>query len=287
MVGSFVGEVQLSAQAALLKRRESPRAARFIMVYFSPRWAASYPSFERNSGTGRRFEADKITGVVARRGYARHKMGGWMMIKQVGMLGALVLLAGCGSEAPAPVAAEKPKTMVAGGYEVVSEVTKLASVDQSTPATALKMGDKAVISACAAADGTPDAAMFVEAGDTCTATNSYMRSGRMSVQYPATAPARASSTSTPTAIIPPTATRRSSPSRLGLPGRRRLCANPHADRQARRRLPPRGRRQELISPVPRKAAAMPKLHTRSVTRMMGVALGACCWRPRRRWPTRR
>ena len=105
------------------------------------------------------------------------------MIKQVGMLGALVLLAGCGSEAPAPVAAEKPKTMVAGGYEVVSEVTKLASVDQSTPATALKMGDKAVISACAAADGTPDAAMFVEAGDTCTATNSYMRSGRMSVQY--------------------------------------------------------------------------------------------------------
>ena len=32
-------------------------------------------------------------------------------------------------------------------------------------------------------DGTPDPAMFVEAGDTCSVTNSYGRSGRLSVQY--------------------------------------------------------------------------------------------------------
>ena len=91
--------------------------------------------------------------------------------------------AACGNGAPKPVEVEKPKTMVAGEYEVVSEVTKLASTDKSTPATKLKMGDKEVIRACVAADGTPDPAMFIEAGDTCTTTNSYLRSGRLSVQY--------------------------------------------------------------------------------------------------------
>ena len=94
-----------------------------------------------------------------------------------------VAAAGCGSKAATPVAAEAPKTLVAGEYEVVSEVTKLASADKSIPATKLKMGAREVIRACVAADGTPDPAMFVEAGDSCTATNSYVRSGRMSVQY--------------------------------------------------------------------------------------------------------
>jgi hypothetical protein len=91
--------------------------------------------------------------------------------------------AGCGNKAPEPVKVEKPRTLVAGEYEVSGEVTKLASTDKTTPATRLKMGDKETIRACVAADGTPDAAMFVEAGDSCTATNSYIRSGRMSVQY--------------------------------------------------------------------------------------------------------
>ena len=97
------------------------------------------------------------------------------------MLGALV--AACGSEAPKPVVAEAPKTMPAGEYEIASEVTKLASTDQSVPATRLKLGDKETTRACVAADGTPDPAMFVEAGDKCTVNNSYGRSGRLSVQY--------------------------------------------------------------------------------------------------------
>ena len=105
------------------------------------------------------------------------------MIKMVMGTTALLALAGCGNKAPEPVAVKKPKTLVAGEYEVTSEVTKLASVDQSTPATKLKLGDKAVIRACVAADGTPDPAMFIEDGDKCTVTNSYLRSGRMSVQY--------------------------------------------------------------------------------------------------------
>jgi hypothetical protein len=91
--------------------------------------------------------------------------------------------AACGNEAPKPAEVATPKTLVAGDYEVSSEVTKLVSADKTTPATALKLGAKEVIRACVAADGTPDPKMFVEAGDACTATNSYVRSGRMSVQY--------------------------------------------------------------------------------------------------------
>ncbi len=91
--------------------------------------------------------------------------------------------AACGSEPVKPVEAEAPATLPPGEYEVVSEVTKLASADKSIPATKLKMGQKDVIRACVAADGTPDAAMFIETGDTCTVNNSYARSGRLSVQY--------------------------------------------------------------------------------------------------------
>ena len=105
------------------------------------------------------------------------------MFKFVMATSALVMLAGCGNGTAKPVAVEKPKTMVAGEYEVISEVTKLASTDKSTPATRLKMGDKETIRACVAANGTPDPKMFVEAGDNCTMTNSYARSGRLSVQY--------------------------------------------------------------------------------------------------------
>ena len=102
------------------------------------------------------------------------------------MAALAVATAGCGNGAPKAAAVKKPKTLVAGEYEVASEVTKLASTDQSTPATSVKLGDKAVVRACVAADGTPDPAMFVEAGDSCTATNSYVRSGRLSVQYTCT-----------------------------------------------------------------------------------------------------
>ena len=105
------------------------------------------------------------------------------MIRLLMAASTLAMLAGCGSEAPKPAKVEKPRTMVAGEYEIVSEVTKLVSTDKSTPATTLKLGDSQVIRACVAADGTPDPKMFVEEGDTCTVNQSYGRSGRMSVQY--------------------------------------------------------------------------------------------------------
>ena len=107
------------------------------------------------------------------------------------VIAALVMAtAGCGGEAAKPAAAEKPKTPVPGEYEVTSEVTMLASADRTTPATSMKKGDKATIRACIAADGTPDPAMFVDKGDTCTANNTYLRSGRISVQYSCTRPGK-------------------------------------------------------------------------------------------------
>jgi len=102
---------------------------------------------------------------------------------RIHIIAALVVGTAACSEAPKPVAIETPKTMVAGEYEVVSEVTMLASADKSTPATKLKQGESQTIRACVAADGTPDPVMFVEAGDKCTTTNTYSRSGRLSVQY--------------------------------------------------------------------------------------------------------
>ena len=95
----------------------------------------------------------------------------------------MLAAAGCGSEPPAPAKPEKPKSLVAGQYEIVSEVTKLASVDKTTPATKLKMGGVETIRACVAADGTADPAMFIEKGDRCTVLNSFARSGRLSIQY--------------------------------------------------------------------------------------------------------
>ena len=99
--------------------------------------------------------------------------------------GAALLLSACGSgEAPkAEKAAEKPKTILPGEYSYTSEVTKLASTDKSTPSTALKMGAKEEGKTCVGPDGMVDQALFVEAGDKCSVTNSYARSGRLSMQY--------------------------------------------------------------------------------------------------------
>lgn len=96
---------------------------------------------------------------------------------------AVALLSSCGSEPAKPPAAEKPRTLVAGEYEIVSEVTKLASTDRKIPATKLKLGGVETIRACVAADGTADPAMFIEPGDRCTVLNQFARSGRLSIQY--------------------------------------------------------------------------------------------------------
>jgi len=102
-------------------------------------------------------------------------------------IGVAAMLAACGGEqAPAPKEAAAD-ALKPGLYEVTSEVTALASTDNSTPFTKLKQGDKTVIKACVAADNKPAPELFAEAeGDKCEIKNSYIRNGRMSAQMSCT-----------------------------------------------------------------------------------------------------
>ena len=102
-------------------------------------------------------------------------------------IGVAAMLAACGGEqAPAPKEAAAD-ALKPGLYEVTSEVTALASTDNSTPFTKLKQGDKTVIKACVAADNKPAPELFAEAeGDKCEIKNSYIRYGRLSAQMSCT-----------------------------------------------------------------------------------------------------
>lgn len=91
-------------------------------------------------------------------------------------------LAACGGEQKTEAVEKAPAKLAAGLYELSSEVTQLASTDQTKPATKLKPGDKQVIRACVSADGKPAPELLAEEGDDCTIKNSYIRSGRMSAQ---------------------------------------------------------------------------------------------------------
>ena len=98
------------------------------------------------------------------------------------VMGAAMILAACGGET-APAQEQAADALKAGLYEVNSEVTQLASTDQTTPFTKLKQGDKQVIKACVGADGKPAPELFAEAeADTCEIKNSYIRHGRLSAQ---------------------------------------------------------------------------------------------------------
>jgi hypothetical protein len=103
-----------------------------------------------------------------------------------GVTGAALALAACGGEqTQQPAAEEAPATLAGGFYELASEVTALASTDNTTPETALKVGDKQTIKACVTADGKPAPELLAEHGkspDKCEIKNSYIRNGRMSAQ---------------------------------------------------------------------------------------------------------
>ena len=95
--------------------------------------------------------------------------------------GAAALLAGCSGEAPKTEAEEVPATLPPGQYEASWTVASLRSVDKTTPATNLKEKATGTATGCVADDGKVDPAMFAEDGDECTASNAYVRSGRISV----------------------------------------------------------------------------------------------------------
>ena len=96
----------------------------------------------------------------------------------------LLLLAACADEAP-PVdkRASEAKQLAAGAYEVQAKVETMTATDNGKPATKAKAGDMILLKGCVAADGTPDASLFTEAGDTCTATQQYARGAILNIQY--------------------------------------------------------------------------------------------------------
>lgn len=104
-------------------------------------------------------------------------------ICRLAALAALGLLAGCDAAPPATNEAEAitPEALKPGLYQLDWEVKTIRSTDKSTPATRLKVGDKGSANSCIAEGGEVDPAMFAAPGETCTALNPYVGSGRLSL----------------------------------------------------------------------------------------------------------
>jgi hypothetical protein len=78
-----------------------------------------------------------------------------------------------------------------GEYELVAKVTELRSTDKTTPDTKSKVGaDPVTTRTCVGPDNKIDPATFVEAGETCTQSESYVRNGRLNLQYKCNRPSK-------------------------------------------------------------------------------------------------
>ena len=115
------------------------------------------------------------------------------MTKRLYMMLALLLpLAGCDSDAPAPVAEEKgpPAIFPAGEYEISALTETLRSADKTTPATKHKVGTSEVQKICSPAGPKPASALFADKGDSCTSTSDYAKNGRINMSYRCQRPGR-------------------------------------------------------------------------------------------------
>ena len=102
------------------------------------------------------------------------------------------LLAACSDNAAEqPEKEARAEALQPGEYEVTARVDDIRSTDNSTPATAAKAGDSADPKrVCLAADTPIDPAIFAGPGETCSRGETYMRGGRMSLQYQCTLPGK-------------------------------------------------------------------------------------------------
>lgn len=93
---------------------------------------------------------------------------------------AAIFVSACSNEAPAAKPKEEtPTTLQAGKYQGTWKVASVQSVDRTPPATKLKQDATGPAEGCVAADGSIDASLFAEDGDTCTVANPYVRNGRI------------------------------------------------------------------------------------------------------------
>lgn len=106
-------------------------------------------------------------------------MRAWMLAAA-----AAAIAGGCSQETAAPVENEAESAALTPGlYELAWNAVEISATEGGEPATAAGEGAAGfAASTCVAADGAIDPAAFAEAGDTCTATSSYVRSGRISMQ---------------------------------------------------------------------------------------------------------
>ena len=103
-------------------------------------------------------------------------------------LASPMALAACSGEAPTENVAEaKAEALQPGEYEFTVVVDSVSSTDNTTPATNLKVAaegeETEKVRLCVAKDGAIDPMIFAEAGDKCTPSSTYMRGGRMSLQF--------------------------------------------------------------------------------------------------------
>lgn len=94
---------------------------------------------------------------------------------------AALALAGCSGEAPPEANETEVATLSPGLYEAGWTVSQLASVDRTEPKTNLTQGATGTTTGCIGDDGSVDPVLFAEDGDTCTASNPYIRNGRISM----------------------------------------------------------------------------------------------------------
>jgi hypothetical protein len=103
----------------------------------------------------------------------------------LGLAGA-ALLAACSDDSATTAKPEEARAdqLKPGEYEITATVDALRSTDKTTPATKSKVGDPPKVTrTCVPADGTipPDA--FAETDEKCRSSDSYMRGGRMNLQF--------------------------------------------------------------------------------------------------------
>ena len=102
------------------------------------------------------------------------------MLKHLIAASAALLAAGCSEESPTQQNEIVPATLAAGQYQASWKVSQLRSMDRTTPATNLKETATGTTLGCVDAEGTIDPVLFAEDGDSCTASNAYVRNGRIS-----------------------------------------------------------------------------------------------------------
>lgn len=95
-------------------------------------------------------------------------------------LAPLLLAAACGGETEQNKAAPKAATIAAGQWELTSEVTAFAGVDEGPAQIDTPVGTRATEAVCVG-KGRPPAALFSGAAYRCNYDNYYVRNGRMNV----------------------------------------------------------------------------------------------------------